>query len=92
MKKAKIISKDNKTILRLQTEKGELLSAREAEALTRGRVDGLFPVRIVPKGKFFQFFYDVTGYLTLENYLKSDLRKPHFAALLDNIYRTLDSL
>jgi len=92
MKKPKIITKDNKTVLRLQTEKGELLSAREVEALTRGKVDGLFPVKIEKKGKRILFYYDVTGYITLESYLKSGLRKSTFAALLGEIFYTLQTL
>ena len=92
MKKPKIIKKDNKIILRVQTEKGESLSAREVDALSGGKVDGLFPVKIIPKGKLFQLFYDVTGYMSLESYLKSGLRKSGFSALLDNIFNTLQAL
>ena len=92
MKKLKIITKDNKTVLRMQTEKGELLSAREVEALTVGKVDGLFPVKIENKGKRNQLIYDITGYITLESYLKSGLRKPTFAAILGEIFNTLKTL
>ena len=62
------------------------------EALTRSNVDGLVPLKIVSKGKLFQLFYDITGYIPMESYLKSGLRKQHFAALLDNTYFTLQSL
>jgi len=92
MKTPKIISKNNKTILRVQTEKGESLSAREVDALSSGKVDGLFPVKVITKGKLFQLFYDVTGYMSLESYLKSGLRKSTFSALLDNIFNTLQAL
>ena len=91
MKKPKIITKDNKTFLRIETEKGESLGAREVEVISRG-ADGLFSITIVPKGKVFRLFYDITGYITLESYLKSGLRKQAFAELLEDIYNTLQSL
>ena len=92
MKNPKIITKENKTILRVQTEKGESLSAREVDALTGGKAEGLFPVKIIQKGKLFQLFYDVTGYMTLDSYLKSGMRKAVFSALLDDVFNTLQAL
>ena len=92
MKKTKILTENNRTFLRLQTERNEMLDPREADILTQGKVNGLFPVSVVPKGKTYQLVYDVTGYMFLESYLKSGLRKAAFAALLQEIYGTLRDL
>lgn len=92
MKKPRIITEGSRTFLRLHTEKNELLDPRRADMLIQGKVDGLFPVQIVPKGKAYQFLYDVTGYMLLESYLKSGLRRAAFAALLRDVYETLRDL
>lgn len=90
--KPKIINKNNQMLVRIQTTKGEQLSAREADALSRDLIQSLFPVKVTLKGKQHQFVFDVAGYMPLPNYLKSGLRKQHFAALLSDAFYTLKDL
>ncbi len=92
MKRPRIITEGSRTFLRLHTEKNELLDPRRADILIQGKVDGLIPVQIVPKGKTCLLLYDVTGYMFLESYLKSGLRRAALAALLRDIYETLRDL
>lgn len=92
MKRPRIITEGSRTFLRLHTEKNELLDPRRADILIQGKVDGLIPVQIVPKGKTCLLLYDVTGYMLLESYLKSGLRRAALAALLRDIYETLRDL
>ena len=91
-RKPKIISKNNQTILRIQTAKGERLSAREADALSRDAVPGLFPATVTPKGKTYQISFDVSGYMSLAHHLKTELHKKDFAAVLANAMGTLREL
>ena len=88
-RKLKNVNYDNHNYVQFSSEKGEQLSVREAYALTCNLVPGLLPVIITPKGKKFNLAFDITGYIPLINYLKSGLRKHHFASLLANTYSTL---
>jgi len=88
-RKPKIINKNNRVSVLYCTEKGEQLSARETDALSRDLVPGLFPVEITPRGKKTILTFDVTGYIALPSYLKSGLRKQHFAALLADVFYLL---
>ena len=91
-RKLKVISSNNTTLVTVHSKKGEQLSVREADALSRDLIPWLFPVTITPKGKKFLLAFDVTGYMPLPSYLKSGLRKQHFAALLSDVFYTLRDL
>ena len=91
-KKPKTQTKSNRVLLIIDSPKGGQLLAREADALSRDSVRGLFPVQVAERGGKYRMTYDVTGYITLRNYLKSGLRKQHIAKLLSDVFYTLEDL
>ena len=91
-RKPKVVSKNNKTIIQIQIAKGEHLTAREADALSRDLIAGLFPAKVTEKGKAFRLVFDVTGYMPLATYLKTELNKQNFASLLSVAVETLNEL
>lgn len=92
MNKIKIKSKLGLSQLILKSLKGQQLNENEVYAINSNKVDGLLHLDVVQKGTSFKLIYNITGFITLQEYLKNPLNKERFARLLQNILSNLKSM
>lgn len=72
--------------------KGQQLSEWEANAINTGEVAGLLHVDAFKKGFVYDLEFDITGYLTFEEFLQVPLTRETFSRVLDNILDNLKSI
>lgn len=92
MNKIKILTRSGITNFCVKSQKGQQLNMNEVEAITNRKIAGLLCAHLVPKGNNFKLEYNITGYMTLSQYLRSTINKELFASLLYNIYSILQNL
>ena len=92
MNKYKIKKKNGSTYLVIKSEKGQQLNMHEIEAMRKREIEGLFPVSIARKDEKFKLTYNITGYITLRQYLSKPINKQDFGRLLENIYDIFKSI
>ena len=92
MNKIKVMSKLGLSQLILKSLKGQQLNENEVYAINSNKVDGLLHLDVVQKGTSFKLIYNITGFITLQEYLKNPLNKERFARLLQNILSNLKSM
>ena len=92
MNKYKIERESGQTFLVIQGQKGQQISEREYYALSTGQVKGLVMAQLIEKGKSFKIKYNISGYISLREYLYNPLNKASFVLLLSNILENLKSL
>lgn len=85
--KVKRISKNNMTFLEIKSIKGQQLDLTQAEAVTKGKIEGLLPTTVKQGHSSFTLIYNVTGMISLRDYLKNTLmNKELFGFILKNIF------
>lgn len=92
MNKSKWIKKTDTVRLVIASEKGQQLDEREVYAINNEGVEGLLYFTIVQKKHSFKLVYDLTGFITLREFLKNPLRKETFGRILQNIFNTLQAM
>lgn len=92
MNKIKWIKKTDTVRLVIASEKGQQLDEREVYAINNEGVDGLLYFTIVQKKHSFKLVYDLTGFITLREFLRNPLRKETFGRILQNIFNTLQAM
>lgn len=92
MNKIKIVSRSGISQLILKSQKGQQLNENEVYAINANKVAGLLHLDVVQKGTSFKLIYNLTGFITLQEYLTTPLNKERFAMILQNILSNLQSL
>ncbi len=69
----------------IKSAKGQTLSEREVQAINTNMVPGLSPITVETHGKSFKLTYELTGLITLEDYLLTPMDRRIFAHLLQGI-------
>lgn len=92
MNKCKIIKRKGMRKLLVKGVKGQQLSEWEANAINTDEVVGLLHVDAYKKGFAYHLEYDITGYITFQEYLQIPLTQEAFARMLDNILENLKSI
>lgn len=92
MSKFKIEHSAGQNFLVIQGQKGQQISQREYYAISTGQVPGLLRAELVQKGNTFKLNYNISGYISLREFLVNPLNKQSFARLLNNILSNLKAL
>ena len=92
MNKFKIVTRNHNKYLCVKSQKGQQLNMNEVEVITNRKVVGLLHTQVQHKGSGFKLDYNITGYITLSEYLRSTLNKPLFAMLLGNIFTIFQNM
>lgn len=92
MNKVKLVKKSGTTQIMIKSLKGQQLSEREVYSINNNLVNGLLHVEVIPKGGVFQLYYDVTGFISFQQFLTAPLNRASFARILQGILENLKSL
>ena len=92
MSKFKIEHNAGQNFLIIQGQKGQQISEREYYAISTGQIPGLLRAELVRKGSTFKLIYNISGYISLREFLVNPLNKQSFAKLLNNILNNLKAL
>lgn len=94
MNKIKQVKKNGKILLVIKSMKGQIWSENEVHAINNNKVYGLLHLDVIEKEKkhTFKLFYDITGFISLKDYLKLPLNKESFIKLQKNIMENFQSL
>ena len=76
----------------IQGQKGQQISEREYYAISTGQVPGLLRGEMIRKGNTFKLVYNISGFISLREFLVNPLNKQSFARLLKNILNNLKAL
>lgn len=88
----KIERNAGQNFLVIQGQKGQQISEREYYAISTGQVPGLLRGSLVRKGNTFKLIYNISGFISLKEFLVNPLNKQSFARLLNNILNNLKAL
>lgn len=92
MSNFKIEHSAGQKILVVYGQKGQQISEREYHAISNGQIPGLLKAELIKKGKNFKLNYNISGYISLRDFLINPLNKQSFAKLLSNILNNLKAL
>lgn len=92
MSKFKIEHSAGQNLLVIQGQKGQQISEREYYAISTGQIPGLLRAELIRKGSTFKLIYNVSGYISLREFLVNPLNKQSFFNLLTNILNNLKAL
>lgn len=84
MKKNKLKQavKKGRTQIILKSEKGQSLNLREVEDIQTGKMSYAIPVEVITKKKSFTLVYDITNYITIEQYVYTIMNRRKYIGLL----------
>ncbi len=92
MSKFKIEHSAGQSFLVIQGQKGQQISEREFYAISNGQIQGLLKADLIRKGNTFKLQYNISGFISLREFLVNPLNKQSFAKLLNNILSNLKAL
>lgn len=92
MNKIKVTSKSGVSQLIIKSLKGQQLSGNEVYDINSNKVEGLLHLDVIPKGSLFKLVFNVTGLITLKDFLRDTLNKQAFADILNNILANLKAV
>lgn len=92
MNKFKVEQLAGQRVLVVQGQKGQQISEREYYAISTGQVHGLLRAEAVRKSNTFKLNYNISGFISLREFLVNPLNKQSFARLLENILNNLKAL
>ncbi len=92
MNKCRTVKKSGVMQFLIKSQKGQQLSEREVHAINNNEVMGMLKLETVKKPHSFSLIYNITGLITLRDFLKSPLDKETFAGILNNILSNLKSM
>ncbi len=92
MNKFKIEYLADQKFLVVHGQKGQQISEREYYAISKGQIPGLLRAQLVRKGNTFRLNYNISGYISLREFLVNPLSKSTFVKLLGNILDNLKFL
>lgn len=83
--KCKVINKHGNYQFFMRSIKGQNLNDREVFVINGRELDGMIPVEVIKKGATFELIYNLTGLITLKEYLINPLNRESFGRVLQNI-------
>ena len=89
MSKYKIVTQKGRKLFVLKSEKGQQLSEREIYIINNDEAKGFLHFFVEQTGATYKLSYDITGLITLDDYLGSPLTKSIFVKLIQNIFAQL---
>lgn len=92
MNKIKLANKMGLSQLIIKSLKGQQVSENEVYAINANKVSGLLHLDVVQKGSSFKLIYNITGFISLKEFLKMPLNKQLFAQILQNILANLKAV
>lgn len=92
MNKIKLANKMGLSQLIIKSLKGQQVSENEVYAINANKVPGLLHLDVVQKGSSFKLIYNITGFISLKEFLKMTLNKQLFAQILQNILANLKAV
>ena len=92
MNKCKVIKKNGLEQILIKSEKGQQLDISKVYSINNGAIPGLLQIDVDQKKFSFKLIYDISGFLTLKNYLAAPLNKMSFSQILRSILRILQSM
>ena len=92
MNKIKVKTKLGVSQIIIKSLKGQQINENEVYSINSNQVQGLLHLETVRKGTSFQLHYDITGFITLRDYLSTPLNKERFARILENVLSNLKSM
>ena len=92
MNKLKLQKKGGIVLLVVKSRKGQRLDEREIHIINNAGVRGLLSFESLQKKDAFKLVFDLTGYISLREYLNNPFRKETFAKLLQNIFDNLKAM
>ena len=92
MNKIKLANKMGLSQLIIKSLKGQQVSENEVYAINANKVPGLLHLDVVQKGSSFKLIYNITGFISLKDFLKIPLNKKLFAQILQNILANLKAV
>lgn len=92
MNRYKIKKKNGSRYFVIKSEKGQQLNMHEIEIMRKREIEGLFHVTISRKNEKFKLTYNITGYISLYEYLSKPMNKDDFGRILENIYSIFKSI
>ena len=92
MSKFKIEHSAGQKLLVIQGQKGQQISEREYYAINNGQIPGLLRAELIRQGSSFRLNYNISGFISLREFLVNPLNKMSFARLLGNILTNLKAL
>ena len=92
MNKSKLIKKAGIVQLVIKSQKGQQLDEREVYTINNESVPGLLYFAIEQKNAYFKLIYNLTGFITLREFLKNPLRRETFSKILRNIFDNLKAM
>lgn len=92
MNKIKLKCKSGASQLIIKSLKGQQLNENEVYDINSNKVEGLLHFDVILKGAKFKLVYDVTGLISLRDFLFDPLNKQTFADILNNILANLKSV
>lgn len=76
----------------IKSLKGQQLNEHEVYSINSNEVRGLLHLDVIKKGSYFKLIYNVTGFISLREYLCTPLVKETFAKMLQSILNCLIAL
>jgi len=89
MNKCKIVIEKGRKFFVFKSEKGQQLSEREKYIINNNEAPGFLHFSVEQKGAIYKLSYDITGLITLNDYLGAPLTKDIFVKLIQNIFGQL---
>lgn len=90
--KCKRISKGGRTHIIIKSLKGQNLNLREIEDMNNGTMEHIVPIEVMSKNKAFTLSYDISNYITLEQYMHTLLDRAKFAQIVVQILNSINDL
>ena len=92
MAKYKIERNNGRTLLVVPGQKGQQISEREFYIINTVQIPCLVKADLIRKSNSFKLVYDISGYISLREYLFNPLNRFSFSRLLKNILDNLKTL
>lgn len=90
--KCKLINKQGIARFVMHSVKGQQLNEREVYTINNQSMDGLLQIGVVKKGNGFELIYNLSGLVSLHDFLINPLNRESFARILQNILDVLKAM
>lgn len=90
--KHKLLRKKGRLLLVVNSVKGQKLNLREMEDMKNGVMDHILPVEVEMKRKGFALTYDVTNYISLEQYIHTIVNRKKFVEIMLQILNVFQQM
>ena len=92
MNKCKVIKKSDLEQIYIKSERGQQLDMAQVHAVNSGTIPGLLRIYVEQRTFSFRLVYDISGFVSLKNFLSEPLNKTSFVRILSSILQTLQSM